>query len=362
MYDLKRQMHLLERVSRTFALTIPQLPPALCDQVGNAYLLCRIADTIEDEPQLSAADKQIFIRLFLAVLAGETPAEAFPLQLLPRLSAATPAAEQALIAEAPAVIAHFQAYPPPLREIIHQCVQIMSQGMADYQAQACAEGLPDLEALDQYCYFVAGVVGEMLTGLFCAASPACERQRTALSALAVAFGQGLQMTNILKDVWEDRARGVCWLPRQLCAELGLDLADLTQAANEPAFGLALQRLIAIANGHLQDALDYSLLLPASEQGMRQFCLWAIGMARLTLGKLARQVDYRQASAVKISRRDVRRVVLCCRLTGRFDGLTRGLFAWWGRGLPCERRDAAALQRRTSRWRAPPEGRRSAIQT
>ena len=47
MYDLKRQMYLLERVSRTFALTIPELPPALCDQVGNAYLLCRIADTIE---------------------------------------------------------------------------------------------------------------------------------------------------------------------------------------------------------------------------------------------------------------------------------------------------------------------------
>jgi len=351
MYDLKRQMYLLERVSRTFALTIPELPPALCDQVGNAYLLCRIADTIEDEPRLSPDDKQAFIRLFLAALTGDIAADEFSAGLLPRLSEATPATEQELISEAPSVIRHFQAYPALPREAIHQCVQIMSHGMAEYQVKACPEGLPDLAALDQYCYFVAGVVGEMLTQLFCAASADCARQQASMSRLAVAFGQGLQMTNILKDVWEDRARGVCWLPRELCAEVGLDLANLAGAADEPAFGQALERLIAIANGHLQDALDYSLLIPASEQGMRQFCLWAIGMARLTLRKLAGQADYRQASAVKISRRDVRRVVICCRLAGRFDGLTRGLFAWWGRGLPCRRRDAAALQHRTSRWQA-----------
>jgi len=40
------QEAILPKVSRTFALTIPQLPPALRDVVANAYLLCRIADTI----------------------------------------------------------------------------------------------------------------------------------------------------------------------------------------------------------------------------------------------------------------------------------------------------------------------------
>jgi len=42
------QDHLLQGVSRTFALTIPQLPPKLMRPVANAYLLCRIVDTIED--------------------------------------------------------------------------------------------------------------------------------------------------------------------------------------------------------------------------------------------------------------------------------------------------------------------------
>lgn len=54
------QDEILPKVSRTFALTIPQLPPELRRAVANAYLLCRIADTIEDEPALSAEQKRVF--------------------------------------------------------------------------------------------------------------------------------------------------------------------------------------------------------------------------------------------------------------------------------------------------------------
>ncbi|HEV8600690.1 MAG TPA: squalene/phytoene synthase family protein, partial [Gemmatimonadales bacterium] len=37
---------ILPQVSRTFALGIRLLPPALSESVATAYLLCRIADTI----------------------------------------------------------------------------------------------------------------------------------------------------------------------------------------------------------------------------------------------------------------------------------------------------------------------------
>ena len=47
--DLAYQAKILPLVSRTFALTIPQLTLELVDVVGNAYLLCRLADTIEDD-------------------------------------------------------------------------------------------------------------------------------------------------------------------------------------------------------------------------------------------------------------------------------------------------------------------------
>ena len=46
-----RQQEHLAKVSRTFALTIPLLPTELIDYISNAYLLCRIADTIEDDPK-----------------------------------------------------------------------------------------------------------------------------------------------------------------------------------------------------------------------------------------------------------------------------------------------------------------------
>jgi len=52
--DETYQEKILQDVSRTFALTIPQLPPALRRVVSNAYLLCRIADTIEDDNALTS--------------------------------------------------------------------------------------------------------------------------------------------------------------------------------------------------------------------------------------------------------------------------------------------------------------------
>ncbi len=48
-----------------------------------------------------------------------------------------------------------------------------------------------------------------------------------LSTLAASFAQGLQMTNILKDVWEDRSRGACWLPQEVFCRHGVDLAQIS---------------------------------------------------------------------------------------------------------------------------------------
>ncbi|MGH8601785.1 MAG: squalene/phytoene synthase family protein, partial [Gammaproteobacteria bacterium] len=63
--DLAYQAYVLQGVSRTFALTIPQLPQRLANVVSNAYLLCRIADTIEDEATLSREQKEAFSDQFI---------------------------------------------------------------------------------------------------------------------------------------------------------------------------------------------------------------------------------------------------------------------------------------------------------
>jgi farnesyl-diphosphate farnesyltransferase len=331
--DEAYQEFILAGVSRTFALTIPQLPPALRGVVANAYLLCRIADTVEDDNGLDSAQKTEFARRFCAVVDAAADAEGFSRDLSSRLSAASSPAEHDLIAHAASVIRITHNFNPTQRAALSRCIQIMSAGMAEFQRNANPGGLPTLAAMDRYCYCVAGVVGEMLTDLFCEYSPAIQRHQAELRRLAVSFGQALQMTNILKDIWEDARRGACWLPRDLFQQAGFDLSQLQAGQYQPAFGEGLAMLIEIAREHLRDALRYILLIPASETGIRRFCLWALGMAVLTLRKIDRKRDFSSGQQVKISRRNVKAVVWISNRLTRRDTLLQWLFRFYTKDLP-----------------------------
>lgn len=330
--DAAFQARMLAGVSRTFALTIPELPPALSEVVANAYLLCRIVDTIEDEPDIDASMKKALCGQFVGALCRLQPAEQFGRRFLPLLSAHSSPEEHELITCAERVVSITHRFTPSQQDALIECVAIMGAGMVEFQAQG-AGGLAHLTELARYCYHVAGVVGEMLTKLFCEYSPDIARHRGQLLELAVSFGQGLQMTNILKDIWDDRERGMCWLPRDLFARHGFDLADLSPGAGQAGFVRGLHELIAIAHGHLQRALDYTLLLPARERAIRNFCLWSIGMALLTLRKLHARPEFRSGQEVKISRRSVRATVLASRLCAGNDAALRLLFRMAARGLP-----------------------------
>lgn len=332
------QDYLLQGVSRTFALTIPQLPHGLRRAVANAYLLCRIVDTIEDEAALSAARKRIFCEQFVNVVTGDVPAARFAADLHPLLSDHTLPAEKELIENTARVIAITRAFNPAQREAIESCVRIMSKGMAEFQENSDVRGLSRLEEMDRYCYYVAGVVGEMLTKLFCDYSREIARHRDTLLQLSVSFGQGLQMTNILKDLWDDRSRGACWLPRDVFARAGFDLGELAPGHYHEGFGTGLSQLIAVAHGHLRDALRYTLLIPRYETGIRSFCLWAIGMAILTLRKIDKHKDFVTGNQVKISRRSVKATILATRVALGSDYMLRALFNLAGRGLPLHARE------------------------
>lgn len=327
------QARMLQGVSRTFALTIPQLPPALCKTVSNAYLLCRIADTIEDEVALSAQQKQLFSQQFQQVVAGHLAPAIFSAALQPLLSANTIAAEHELIRNTAAVIQITHSLAPQERAALERCVAIMGEGMAWFQLHQSPGGLPDMPHLDAYCYYVAGVVGEMLTQLFCHYSPAIAANRQHMLALSVSFGQGLQMTNILKDIWEDHERGACWLPRSVFEKTGFDLAQLNKQAADPSFAAGLGELLAIAHGHLRNALSYTLLIPPQDKGLRKFCLWAIGMALLTLRKIHQRRNFSSGREVKISRRSVNATVMLTNALVSSDSGLRALFRLAAAGLP-----------------------------
>ena len=323
----------LQEVSRTFALTIPQLPDPLRQVVSNAYLLCRIADTIEDDKHLPFADKRRFANEFIEVVGARLDAADFTAALHPRLSAGATTAEWELIGHTPAVIRITHSFSPRQRAALERCVRIMADGMARFQEGNVRYGLKDLPELDSYCYHVAGVVGEMLTELFCAHAPDIDAQRAQLMPLSVSFGQGLQMTNILKDIWDDQGRAMCWLPQDVFSRFGADLHDLAPGRQLPGFTDGLGYLIGVARSHLANALRYTLLIPARERGIRRFCLWALGMAVLTLRRINTRRNFTAGSQVKISRRSVYgTVVVSNALTGN-DMLLRAAFALAAWGLP-----------------------------
>ncbi|HUA79539.1 MAG TPA: phytoene/squalene synthase family protein, partial [Dyella sp.] len=324
---------ILPKVSRTFALTIPQLPPELRRAVANAYLLCRIADTIEDEPALSAEQKRAFENAFVDAVVGETDPYEVANEVAPLLSNSTLEAERDLMQKLPLVLQVTRGLAPSQQASIVKCLRIMSHGMHEFQRKAGLHGLPTLHDLDRYCYCVAGVVGEMLTELFVDFEPLLAPHRNTMLRLAVSFGQGLQMTNILKDQWEDRTRGACWLPQDMFARHGVKLSTLQSGKQNAGYAATMSELVGTAHAHLRQALEYTLLIPTKHAGIRRFCLWAIGMALLTLRNLQNNLDFSAGTQIKISRKAVARTILMTRVLGKSNTGLRWLFALTARGLP-----------------------------
>lgn len=341
------QSSLLARVSRTFALTIPQLPGSLHSVVANAYLLCRIVDTIEDEIALDSEQKRKFCQKFIDVMRDHESAETFSRTLALLLSNQTIPAEHELIRDIPRVVAITHQFEPAQYEALSCCVQTMASGMPGFQAQDLSHGLATMEDMSRYCYFVAGCVGEMLTKLFCHYSAEIAVHRDRLKDLGVSFGQGLQMTNILKDIWDDYERGVCWLPQEVFAPGGYDLKDLVPEHHDEKFREGLENLVSIAYGHLQNAMTYTLMMPKKEIGIRNFCFWAIGMAVLTLRKIKNNPYFTQSAQVKISRTSVKTTMALSRFARANDGFAHFLFHRVGAGLNRPGWDAQFFEIRNS---------------
>jgi farnesyl-diphosphate farnesyltransferase len=332
--DRVQQQH-LNGVSRTFAFTIPQLPDGLRETVTNAYLLCRIADTIEDDPDLDADTKDSFHAAFLDAAETGRGAKTLARTLWPRLAPGTPEPEIELIRKSPEVLQMTHRLRLGQREAILRCLTTMSRGMGHFERSRSRSGLEDVTKYERYCYFVAGVVGEMLTELFCDHSPLIEARREELEQRAVSFGLGLQMTNILKDVWDDYESGVCWLPREVFEDNGYDLAELQphHHGNGHAFAASMRDLVGIAHAHLREALDYTLAIPNHETGIRRFLIWAALLAVSTLRKIDADPLFTSGAQVKVSRRRVAAIVATSNVVIRSNFGLGALFSAAARGLP-----------------------------
>ena len=332
--DAALQADLLQGVARSFALTLAQLPDPLRTPACNLYLLCRIADTIEDDPVLSPAQKEDLSGRWVDVVEGRAAPEPLARQLQADLSPSTTTAEHKLLAAAPRVVAITHGFRDPQRRALERCVRIMTRGMVEFQHRAGLQGLPDMSHLDRYCYHVAGVVGETLTELFCDYSAQIADRREELLALSTSFGQGLQMVNVLKDMWNDQRRGVCWLPRDVFRAVGVDdLRTLRPGCADHGYLQGLTEMVATARHHLASALRYILIIPSHENGIRRSCLWPLALGVLTLKRIHATPAFTHAGQVKVTRRTVWTVAAVTGLFARSNSALRLLFHLLHRGLP-----------------------------
>ena len=304
----------LPKVSRTFALNISALKGNLHKSILTAYLFCRIIDTVEDASKL-APGKKIGLLLDFHRLIHNPEYRASA--LAPWVEACREADgspnDLDLLLQTPRVFNVFDSLPEAHRQQIVPSVARMAQGMAYFQKKFDSGKLTLLDnekELEEYCYFVAGCVGEMLCSLFFVEIPnLAEDAKTTMLRNAVSFGLGLQMTNISKDFLVDRQRGWSYIPRSLIVESGLTVDEFSSGKSIEKNLQVIRSLLRKTLGHLQDALKFTLAIPNNQCRIRIFCIWPLWMAMETVAVLLDNRDLvNSEDPVKISRATVKKIL------------------------------------------------------
>ncbi len=278
---------LLIKTSRTFALSIPVLPEPTRRDVTVAYLLFRIADTLEDATRWTPDVKLVELAAFADVLRSPDATKAD--ELRSRWLADPPLKHDAymeLLGRTPLVVKALQAMDPAAAEVVSKHTIRTIRRMAGFvgRSESSAElRLENLEDLADYCYAVAGIVGEMLTELFLLRHPRLESAAEALRSQAARFGEALQLVNILKDSATDAEEGRRYLPA----------------------GVATSDVFSMARFDLDGAEEYvrSLQTVDAPRGVVGFTALPVLLARRTLDRVERD-----GPGAKLTRPEVAAIV------------------------------------------------------
>ncbi len=317
--ERERLEQLLLSASRTFAINIPMLPGVLRDALTLGYLLLRNADTLEDAYMVSKDRRIDSLRVLGRLMADPDPWEA------QRFAASF---DEGFVVENPDHLQLLRLTPYLLEQLallpvrygqevrahIERIISRMQRWVAAHD-DGNRLRLTRLKELDDYCYSVAGIVGELITTLVSLYRPALDRTRLLfMRTMETTCGAGLQLTNILKDVFRDHQEGRYYIPREY-----LPLED----------GVSPRRMlpmIAYAYRHLAMGLEYALALPEEEIVIRRALLVPFLLAVATLTHLLENLEaLLHGVEVKISRQEVAEILMLAdEVAGRDEAARR---AW-----------------------------------
>lgn len=241
----------LNEVSRSFSFCIARLNAPLKEWIGLSYLLFRVLDTIEDAVWADLNLKKETFKNFESALQLRklNPIEFEWLQHFPTN---IPEVEKNLLRVVPQLMNDFKELPDFIQNSLKKSLLMMSQGMQHFSDLSTSENkleLKSLKEVNQYCFFVAGLVGEMLTHFISSVLPKSSITPE-LYFNSHQFGLFLQKINLLKDQIEDQAEGRFLVP------------------NRP-------ELLKSLKTNSKGAINYILQVPVSEKEFRLFCAWSL---------------------------------------------------------------------------------------
>jgi farnesyl-diphosphate farnesyltransferase len=297
---------ILPKVSRTFALNIGRLEGGTHRTVLLGYLLFRIADTFEDTVHLDEGEKIAALRDFSEVFKGSKELDQrLGLYKSLKFRWREKSDAKGLVENGHRALRCYFDIPESHRRIIDPLLAVTAQGMARFQERKQRSTyrvfqLADFNDLEEYCYYVAGVVGVMLTEIF------CQRERIAtvrqqLERFQVPFGIALQLINILKDYAGDIKRGWCYIPKAITEKHRINFDSPEGLTGRQKQGIVRDMIDHIVP-YLDSALQYITWLPIEERSIRLFCIIPFILGYRTLAETSRM------KKDKVSREEVARLI------------------------------------------------------
>jgi len=299
---------ILKGTSRSFYLSLKELPSGVRSQVGLLYLLARTSDTIADSERGSTEDRLVALEQYNEYAQGrsDTPPDLSELARLQRIGS-----ERKLLESVAATVSCIGRFRDSDQLHIRRCLDIIVGGQSlDLQRfSAASEGqivaLEDDGELDDYAYRVAGSVGEFWTRMTLDHLYDADAQTEAvLFEKGVRFGKALQLINILRDIPEDMRMGRCYIPSSSLSAHGMEPADLLDKGNMERFRPLFDSYIDIAESHLDAAVEYIGMLPHSQLRLRGACMLPVLIGQRTLSLLREGNVLDSDSRIKITRSDI----------------------------------------------------------
>ena len=318
---------ILEGTSRSFYLSLKELPKPIRQQVSLLYLLARTSDTIADSargsPEKRLESLKDFNR-FSQANSDQAPnlTELVDLQDNP--------SERKLLESIEKATSMIETFTDSDQKSIRLCLGIIIEGqildLARFPIQSGPiSSLDDDSELDDYAYRVAGSVGEFWTRISLDHQFKVNRKtEDELFERGVRFGKALQMINILRDIPSDLSLGRCYIPKKALVGIGLTPDDLLDPRNMDRFRPLYDSYLELTEAHLEAAVQYIGLIPHRQFRLRGACMLPVVIGKKTVSKLRKGNVLDPKNRIKIDRSEVKSVLRKVVMAVPFEGMSKKL--------------------------------------